>query len=107
MSYVNRAFSVASGTPLVIPVNRWSMSSYTLQLTSSTAGTMLVEGTTQMVNRGETAVFATLDDIEDTALTALADPALVKLKNYPLEAIRLTASAGTLTGTLMQSGDNS
>lgn len=105
MSYINQPFTVAVGTPVIIPVNRWGRPSYTLQLTSSGTGTILLEGTTKLINRGETAVWATLDDIEDAAITALADPALIQVKGNPLEAVRLTATTATVTGTFMQSGD--
>ncbi len=105
MSYINQPFTVAVGTPVIIPVNRWSRPTYTLQLTSSGSGTALLEGTTQKINRGETAVWATLDDIENAAITALADPAIVKVKDYPLEAVRISAATATITGTFMQSGD--
>ncbi len=105
MSYINHPFSVAPGTPLVIPLNRWAYPDYTLQLTSSTAGTMLVEGTLEYVNRGETPVFSTLKEADNTTvLSAVADPAILKIQELPLEAIRLTATTATITGRLMQTG---
>ncbi len=105
MSYVNAQFTAAVGTPVIIPVNRWSRPGVTVQLTSSGTGTVLVEGTTRLINRGETAVWATIDDIGGNAITALADPALIETAKIPLEAIRITATTATVTGTVMQSGD--
>lgn len=104
MSYINVPFTVAVGTPLVIPLNRWGRPSYTIQLTSSTAGTMAVTGTLAQVNRGETATFSAIDDIDGSAMATLADPSITQLANVPLEAVTLTATTATLTGVFMQTG---
>ncbi len=106
MSYINHPFTVVPGTPVVIPLNRWASPQYTLQLTSSGAGTLAVQGTLEYLNRGETPAYSTLKDIDGTTvLSEVADPAIVKIGEYPLEAIRLTATTGTVTGRLMQSGE--
>ena len=61
-----------------------------------------MEGTTRRINRGETAVWNTLNDIAGTALSALA-PGQVALQQQPLEAIRITAT-GACVGRVMQTG---
>lgn len=105
MSYVNASFTVEVGTPVIIPVNRWSRPGLTLQLTSTGTGTAALDGTTQLINRGETATWSPVKDISGTDITALADPGMVETAKTPLEAVRITATTATITGTLMQAGD--
>lgn len=100
MSYVNSKFSLANGETKVIPLNRWARDAYSVQLDSGTS--VLVQGTLNLINRGETAVWATLDDGGGVALTAATG--LSEIQHTPLEAIRITAT-GTCVGTVMQSGD--
>jgi len=99
---INVPFSIDSGENVVIPLDRYSGSLYTLQLTSAGSGTVVVAGTTAKINQGETAVYVTLEDSQGNALTGMTDPALVLIERMPLEAIRITASVATVTGTLMQ-----
>lgn len=99
--YVNRDFTIEVGQNLVIPLNRWGEDDYTVQV--KTGGTLNVEGTLDRINRGETATYATLSDKEGTALSALA-VGIAVINETPLEAIRLTAAAATVTGRLMQQG---
>lgn len=100
---INVPFSLDSGQNVVIPLDRYSGSLYTFQLTSSGSGTALVEGTTAKINQGETAAWQTLESADGTALTAVTDPVLFGIERIPLEAIRITAATATITGTLMQS----
>ena len=102
MSYVNREFSLANTETVVIPVNRWGRPAYTVQLDSGTS--ILVEGTLRRINRGETAVWDTLDDVEGAPLSGVSG--LLPIRQTPLEAIRITAT-GTCVGRLMQSGEYS
>lgn len=98
-SPINRDFSLANLATLVIPLNRWGHGSYSVQINS---GAALVEGTLDQINRGVSPNWDTLNEVDGTALTALAD-SVVALEQMPLEAIKITA-AGTTTGRVMQSG---
>lgn len=100
MSVINVEFDLANGETATIPMDRWGFPAYTVQLDSGTS--VLVEGTTRRINRGETAQWNTLNDIGGTALSALA-PGQVALQQQPLEAIRITAS-GACVGRVMQTG---
>jgi hypothetical protein len=101
-SPINVAFSVLVGTPLIIPCNRWAPPHYSLQVTSGT-GTLLLEGTNQKLNQGETAVWFGLDDEGGTAITALGQGG-TQVAKIPVEAVRLTATTATTTGNFVQQG---
>ena len=96
---INQAFNIANTETDVIYLDRWSEGRYAVQLDSGTS--VLVEGTLDRVNQGETATWDTLDDIGGTALTAATG--IVQIMPGPYEAIRLTAT-GTCVGRVMQTG---
>lgn len=98
---INVAFSLDDSGTVVIPLDRWAAPRYSVQLDSGTS--ILVEGTLDRVNRGETATWDTLDDNEGNALTALGPAAVAVLQPQPLEAIRITAT-GACVGRVMQTG---
>jgi hypothetical protein len=100
-SPINVAFSVPVGTPLVIPCNRWGPPRYTLQI--STGGTAALEGTTQKLNQGETAVWAALDDDGGTPI-ATQGVGIVQVATVAVDAVRITATTSTLTGNFIQQG---
>ena len=62
----------------------------------------MVEGTLNLVNRGETPVWSTLNDASGSGMTAVTG---FEVFEAPLEAIRITASGAT-TGRIMQQGDS-
>jgi hypothetical protein len=99
-AYVNTPFSLAGAESVIIPVNRWGYPKYSIQVET---GSALVEGTLSQLNRGDTAVWDTLDDSGGTALTALTG--LASVEEIPIEAIRITATGAT-SGRVMQSGDD-
>lgn len=106
MSAINVAFNLAGGANAVIPVDRWANPQYTIQLDSGT--TILVEGTLQRINRGETPDWNTMfgntlasPDVR-VALTAVA-PGLAMVAQGPVEAIRITATDACV-GRVMQTG---
>lgn len=104
MSYINQPFTVETGTPVVIQMGRWSYPAFTLQVSDiGTLGTLLVEGTLSQINRGDTPVWATLNDLSGSPITAQV-VGIVGIENTPLEAIRLTASVDTVSGRLAQTG---
>jgi hypothetical protein len=90
-SYVNTEFDLANSETKVIPVNRWSWPNYAIQVSG---GSALVEGTLNLVNRGETPVWSTLN----TAVTGFE-----VFEGSPLEAVKITATGAT-TGRIMQQG---
>ena len=106
MSAINVPFDLADGITLVIPVDRWGNPQYTVQLDTGT--TILVEGTLQRVNRGETPDWNTMfgntlaSPDARVALTAVA-PGLAMVALGPVEAIRITATDACV-GRVMQTG---
>lgn len=102
---INVPFTVEVGTPVVVPLDRYGGQFFTVQLTSAGSGTANIQGTTRKINQGETGVYATLDDAQGNALGAVGDPAIVVLERYALEAIQITATTATITGTVMQAGN--
>ena len=98
-SYVNTEFDLANSETKVIPVNRWSWPNYAIQVSG---GSALVEGTLNLVNRGETPVWSTLNDSSGSGMTAVTG---FEVFEAPLEAIRITAT-GAITGRIMQQGDS-
>lgn len=101
-TYINSDFNLLTTETKIIPLNgRWSVGDYAIQVS---AGSALVEGTISQINRGQTAVWSTLDDSGGTPLTAVVIASgLVDIQNNPMEAIRITAT-GTTTGRVMQGG---
>ncbi len=109
MSALNVPFDLANAANVVIPVDRWGIPRYTVQLESGTS--VAVAGTLARVNRGETAVFNNLSGTKSVttpgtvvALAALT-PAdgIATIVEQPLEAIRITAT-GACIGRVMQTG---
>ena len=100
MTAINVAFDLANTETAVIPVDRWGYPGFMVQLDSGTS--ILVEGTLDRINRGETATWDTLDDKDGTALTAFTG-GLAYLRENPLEAIRITAT-GACVGRVVQTG---
>ena len=90
MSYLNVAFDLANLATVIIPLDRWSYPAYSVQV--ETGGTVLVEGTNARVNRGETPVWATVND-QAGAGVAAQGVGVVGLENNPYEAISLPVTA--------------
>ncbi len=99
-SYVNTEFDLANSETKVIPVNRWSWPNYAIQVSG---GSAKVEGTLNLVNRGETPVWSTLNDVSGSGMTAVTG--FEVFEGSPLEAIKITATGAT-TGRIMQQGDS-
>ncbi len=104
---LNVPFSLATTETIVIPTNRWGRPNYTLQVT---AGSVLLQGTLTQLNRPDrvtgvapTPVWATLDDVDGTAITA-ATPGIVQVANVAVEAVRITATGAT-AGRFVQQGE--
>lgn len=101
---INREVVHTGATDTVVPVNRWSIPNFGLQVET---GTWLIEGTLARVNRGETPVWETLFGIPQSTGTGVALSAvtadLYAIDDVPVEAIRLT-STGAATARLFQSG---
>lgn len=100
MSAINVAFDLANLATQVIPLDRWGEPYVSVQLESGTS--ILVEGTMARINQGETPTWATLDDVDGGALSALT-PGVAAVRRYPVEAIRITA-AGACVGRVVQTG---
>ena len=102
MSYINQSFDLADAETAVVMLDRWSYPAYTLQLDGGTS--VLLEGTLDRINRGETPTWATVSDMAGAPIAAapvgLTDPA-----DTPLEAVRITAT-GACTGRFMQTGSD-
>lgn len=98
---INQAFDLDNEGTVTILLDRWSDARYSVQLDSGTS--ILVEGTLDRINRGETPTWDTLDDNEGAALTALGPDRVAVLMAQPLEAIRITAT-GACVGRVMQTG---
>ena len=102
MSYINEPFDLANAETKIVHLDRWSYPAYTLQLDAGTS--VLLEGTTARINRGETPNWQTMDDQSGTAITA-AGIGLTNPDDTPVEAVRITAT-GACTGRFMQTGSN-
>lgn len=103
---INTGFDLADEGTVIIPLNRWSRTAYTIQVET---GSALLEGTITQINRADritgvppTPVWDTLDDDEGNALTAVTT--LVRVNGYALEAVRITATDAT-AGRFMQQGE--
>ena len=106
MSNINVAFDLANTETLEVPLDRWGDPLYTVQLDAGTS--VLVEGSLQRINRGETPIYDTLEGTisggapaELTALSALTPAQSPAKIRGPYEVIRITAT-GACTGRLMQ-----
>lgn len=106
MTYINESFDLANAETKVIPMDRWGYPAYTVQLDSGTS--IVIEGTLQRINRGETALWnelignsLTSPDTQIPLTGVLPGPAYVI--QSPVEAIRITAT-GNCTGRVMQTG---
>lgn len=97
---INQEFDLATTETAIVMLDRWCDGRYAVQLDSGTS--VLVEGTLDRINRGETPTWDTLNDIGGTALATL-NPGLVQVQPGPLEAIRITAT-GACVGRVMQTG---
>lgn len=101
MSAVKYDFSIAGTATQVFQMDRWGYPAYTV---SVDAGSVLVEGTLQRINQGETPTWFTLDDQAGTALTALAGAASIQ-DTTPIDSIRITGiGLPTKTGSVIQTG---
>lgn len=101
MSYINQSFNLANAEMDVITLDRWENPRYSVQLETGTS--ILVEGTLAQVNRaGVTPVWATLNDLTGTGITAAA-VGITGIEATPYEAIRITATDACV-GRLMQTG---
>ena len=109
MSATNQPFDLLDTENIVIMLDRWSSPDILIQLDTISAGTCDIEGTTARINQGETPVWA------DLYGTTSSDPAgnAVFSGNFsevgiadpipaPLEAIRISANGGDITGRVMQ-----
>ena len=105
-SPINVGFDLVEGATAIIPLNRWGLTAYTLQVAT---GDVNVEGTITQLNRRNTLtgvpnapVWDELNDDEGNALTGVTD--LHRVNGYALEAVRITAAGGAAAGRFMQQG---
>lgn len=105
-SPINVGFDLLTDATAIIPLNRWGLTAYTLQVAT---GDVNVEGTITQLNRRNTLtgvpnapVWDPIDDDTGTALTGVTD--LHRVNGYALEAVRITATGGAASGRFMQQG---
>lgn len=101
MAFINSPFNLAGGENKVIPLDRHGYPAYTLIIDSG-AGTALLEGTLQRVNRGETPSWSTMSDQQGMEITVAA-AGITNPEDTPVEAVRITAT-GAIAGRFMQTG---
>lgn len=100
MAYVNQAFDLANSETAIVHLDRWGEPYVAVQLDSGTS--ILVEGTLDRINRGESPTWQTLDDVDGAAMSAVT-PGITAVRRYPVEAIRITAT-GACVGRVIQTG---
>ena len=97
MSALNIPFSLGNAeVGAAIPMDRWGFPHFSIQTETGTTPAA-IEGTLARVNRGESPVWFTLG-------TPPAAGAAALLYEGNVEAIRITAGAGAVTGRVVQTG---
>lgn len=101
---INREVVHTGADNTVLPMNRWGPPNFSVNVKS---GTWNIQGTTDQVNRGDTATWVTLAGASHptgvVGTLAAAAAGFYSIDDVPLEAIKLT-SVGAGTVRVIQSG---
>lgn len=102
-AYLNREVDHAGADTTIVPVNRWGVDDYSIQIT---AGTWTFRSTLDRVNRGETPNWSDFSVVDSTGATVPATglaPGFYKVDFFPIEALE-AVSAGAGRCRIMQQG---